>query len=96
MCMPQLVKCPQEDLFGRADNLQQGKEDLDNVGIDSKSAEHILLWADGILPVSYQKLCVVCQELEQEQEKKLCKNAHHGWHDEVTLKSWKIKKKYSP
>lgn len=69
MCMPALVKCPQEDLFGRADNLQQGKEDLDNVGIDGKSAEHILLWADGILPVSYQKLSVVCQELQQEQEK---------------------------
>lgn len=66
MCMPELVSCLQEDLFGRADNLQQSQEDLHDVGIDGKSAEHILLGADGVLPVSDQKLCVVCQELEQE------------------------------
>lgn len=57
--------CPEEDLFGRgADNLQQEKEDLDDVDIDGERAEHVLLWADGVLPVSYQKLRVVRQELK--------------------------------
>lgn len=58
----------EENLFGRANNLQQGQEDLHDVGIDGKSAEHILLGADSVLSVSDQKLRVVCQELQQEQE----------------------------
>lgn len=58
-----------EDLFGRsADNLQQEKEDLDDVNVDGERAEHVLLWADGVLPVSYQKLRVVRQELKQEKK----------------------------
>lgn len=61
---------PEEDLFGRsADNLQQEKEDLDDVDVDGECAEHVLLWADGVLPVSYQKLRVVRQELKQEEKK---------------------------
>lgn len=60
--------CPEEDLFGRsADNLQQEKEDLDDVDVDGERAKHVLLWADGVLPVSYQKLRVVRQELKQEK-----------------------------
>lgn len=42
------------DLFSRsADNLQQEKEDLDNVDIDGERSKHVLLWADGVLPVPY-------------------------------------------
>lgn len=67
---------PVEDLFGwSADNLQQEKEDLNDVDIDGERAKHILLWADGVLPVSYQKLRVVRQELKQEKKirrKKFC------------------------
>lgn len=57
------------DLFGwSADNLQQEKEDLDDVDIDGERGEHILFWTDGMLPVSYQKLRVVRQELQDMQE----------------------------
>lgn len=51
-------------LFGGADNLQYEKEDLYNVDVEGESGEHVLLLADGVLPVSYQKLRVICQELE--------------------------------
>lgn len=68
MCIPELLKWPQEDLFGGADNLQQGQEDLHDVRIDGKSAKHVLLRADRVLPVSDQKLRVVCQELQRQQE----------------------------
>lgn len=48
------------DLFSRsANNLQQEKEDLDNVNIDRERSEHVLLRADGVLPVSDQELRVV-------------------------------------
>lgn len=47
-------------LFSRsANNLQQEKEDLDNVNIDRERSEHVLLRADGVLPVSDQELRVV-------------------------------------
>lgn len=62
-----------EDLFGRADNLQQGQEDLHDVGIDGESTKHVLLRADGVLPVPDQKLRVVRQELPWEQGKSIVK-----------------------
>lgn len=56
------------DLFGRgADDLQQEEEDLDNVDVDGERSEHVLLGTDGVLPVPYQQLCVVRQELQGEQ-----------------------------
>lgn len=57
------------DLFGWGTYyLQQEKEDLDDVDIDGERSEHILFWTDGVLPVSYQKLRVVRQELRDMQE----------------------------
>lgn len=53
----------------RADNLQKEKEDLDDVDVEGERSEHILLGTDGVLPVSYQKLRVVCQELRDRQDK---------------------------
>lgn len=71
--------CPEEDSFGRgADNLQQEKEDLDDVNIDGECAEHILLWADGVLPISYQKLRVVRQELKQNKKSAVNISAING------------------
>lgn len=68
-CEPKLVVRPLVDSFGRsADNLQQEQEDLDDVDIDGERGEHILFRADGVLPVSYQKLRVVRQELQDIQE----------------------------
>lgn len=47
-------------LFGRGtDDLQQEKEDLDDVDVDGERGEHVLLRTDGVLPVSYQQLRVV-------------------------------------
>lgn len=54
-----MVVSPWVDLFGSTDNLQQEKEDLDDVDVDGERGEHVLLRADGVLPVSYQKLRVV-------------------------------------
>lgn len=51
---------PWVHLFGRStNNLQQEKEDLDDVDVNGECGEHILLWADGVLPVAYQQLGVV-------------------------------------
>lgn len=59
-CTQLTLGFPRMDLFSwSADDLEQEKEDLDNVNIDGERSEHVLLWADGVLPVSYQKLCVV-------------------------------------
>ena len=53
--------CTSMDLFGRsADDLQQEQEDLDDIDVDGECGEHIFFRADGVLPVSYQQLCVVC------------------------------------
>ena len=53
--------CTPTDLFGRgADDLEQEKEDLDNVNVDGERCKHVFFWADGVLPVPYQQLCVVC------------------------------------
>lgn len=51
-------------LIWSADNLQQKKKDLDDVNIDGERSKHVLFRTDRVLPVSYQKLCVVCQELQ--------------------------------
>lgn len=44
-------------------NLQKENEDLDDVDVEGKGSKHVLIFRDGVLPVSYQKLCVVGQEL---------------------------------
>lgn len=46
-------------------NLQKENKDLDDVDIEGKSSKDILIFGDGVLPVSYQKLCVVGQELHR-------------------------------
>ncbi len=57
---PMLVVFPWVQLFGwSANNLQQEKEDLDDVEVDRERGEHVFLWTDGVLPVSYQELGVV-------------------------------------
>lgn len=61
--------CPCGHLFGRsADNLQKENEDLDDVDVDGERGEHVLLRSDGVLPVPYQQLRVVRQELQDIQE----------------------------
>lgn len=63
------------DLSGRrTDKLQQEKEDLDNVHVEGECSEHILLRTDGVLPVPYQQLCVVCQEQSEGYGSKSCIN----------------------
>lgn len=44
-------------------DLQKENEDLDDVDVEGKSSKDILIFGDGVLPVPYQKLCVVGQEL---------------------------------
>lgn len=51
--------------FGEgSDNLQQEQEDLDDVDVEGQRGEDVLLRTDGVLPVSYQELSVICQELQ--------------------------------
>ena len=52
-----------------ADDLQQEEEDLDDVDVEGERSKHILIGTDGVLPVSYQKLRVVCQELQNRRYK---------------------------
>lgn len=47
-------------------NLQKENEDLDDVDVEGKGSKHVLIFRDRVLPVSYQKLCVVGQELHSE------------------------------
>lgn len=49
-------------LCGSSDNLQEEEEDLDDVDVDGERSEHVLLWADGVLPVPDEQLCVISQE----------------------------------
>lgn len=46
-------------------NLQKENKDLDDVDVEGKSSKDILIFGDGVLPVPYQKLCVVGQELHR-------------------------------
>lgn len=46
-------------------NLQKENKDLDNVDVEGKSRKDIFIFGDGVLPVPYQKLCVVGQELHR-------------------------------
>lgn len=68
-CSPKVVVSCWADLFVHStNNLQQEKEDLDDVNVDGERGEHVLLRADGVLPVSYQELRVVRQELQDTQQ----------------------------
>lgn len=49
----------------RTNNLQKENEDLDDVDVEGKSSKDILIFGDGVLPVPYQKLRVVGQELHR-------------------------------
>lgn len=42
--------------------MQQKKEDLNHVDVDGECTKNILIWANGVFPVSNQQLSVVCQE----------------------------------
>jgi len=43
--------------------LQEEEEDLDNVNIKGESSKHVLLWADGELPVPDEQLGMIGQKL---------------------------------
>lgn len=47
----------------KSDNLQEEEEDLDNVHIKGEGSKHILLWADGVLPVPDEQLSMIGQKL---------------------------------
>lgn len=43
--------------------MQEEDEDLDNVHIKGEGGKHVLLWADGVLPVPDEQLSMIGQKL---------------------------------
>ena len=54
--------------FCSTNELQEHEKDLDDVDVKGEGAEDVLFWADRMLPVAYQQLRVVRQELWKIQE----------------------------
>ena len=59
--------------------LQEHEKDLDDVDIKGEGAEDVLFRADGVLPVAYQQLRVVCQELWKIQEVTSWESTKHAY-----------------
>ena len=54
--------------FCSTNELQEHEKDLDDVDVKGEGAEDVLFWVDRMLPVAYQQLRVVRQELWKIQE----------------------------
>lgn len=66
---PDWSRTPRVRSFGRSTNdLQQEEEDLNDVDVEGERCKHVLLRADGVLPVPQQQLSVVRQELRDDQQ----------------------------